>query len=501
MTKKSIIIIGAGLGGLSTGVYAQMNGYSTQIFELNSGPGGVATCWKRKDYLIDGGIHFLSGCKPGLGFYEIMKEIGAENVPMVDFDFYSRFIDEASGRIIDITADLDKLDRDLTELFPEDVDIIKELISATRSLAKMDLSVVGFGKPIELSGKLDTLREYWQMRGLMKYMMGKWNLPVKKYVERVKDPLFNEILRLMFLPEVPMWFIVMILSQLASGQMTLLEEGSLSFIKAIEQRFLNLGGAVNYNSEVEKIIVKDDKAIGIRLKDESEYFADYIIPAMDGHSVIYDFLEGKYVDEKIEHRYTKWELGRPLVMINFGVTRKFEEVPSLLFLKTDPPITIGDSDLDGIMVRIFNYGKGFAPSGKTVVQVEFEHEWAYWYNLRTSDRDAYRKEKDRIASESLKRLETHFPGISEQVEVTDVATPYTMWRYTRNLEGAYMAWLPTSKLMTLRLRKTLPGLEGLYMAGQWAMGMGSVPTAIYSGRQAIQLVCHHDGKKFRAAQT
>ena len=36
--EKSIIIIGAGLAGLSAGCYAQMNGYKTQIFELYNIP-------------------------------------------------------------------------------------------------------------------------------------------------------------------------------------------------------------------------------------------------------------------------------------------------------------------------------------------------------------------------------------------------------------------------------------------------------------------------------
>jgi 2-polyprenyl-6-methoxyphenol hydroxylase-like FAD-dependent oxidoreductase len=36
--SKSIIIIGAGLAGLATGCYAQMNGYKTKIFELQANP-------------------------------------------------------------------------------------------------------------------------------------------------------------------------------------------------------------------------------------------------------------------------------------------------------------------------------------------------------------------------------------------------------------------------------------------------------------------------------
>ena len=62
---KSVIIIGAGLAGLSAGCYEQMNGYKTHIFEMHSIPGGLCTSWKRKGYTIDGCFEFLWGAGPG----------------------------------------------------------------------------------------------------------------------------------------------------------------------------------------------------------------------------------------------------------------------------------------------------------------------------------------------------------------------------------------------------------------------------------------------------
>jgi phytoene dehydrogenase-like protein len=55
--EKSIIIIGAGIAGLSAGCYGQMNGYKTQIFEIHDKPGGVCTAWERKGYTFDGCLH------------------------------------------------------------------------------------------------------------------------------------------------------------------------------------------------------------------------------------------------------------------------------------------------------------------------------------------------------------------------------------------------------------------------------------------------------------
>jgi len=116
--------------------------------------------------------------------------------------------------------------------------------------------------------------------------------------------------------------------------------------------------------------------------------------------------------------------------------------------------------------------------------------------LQNEDRIRYDAEKDRIATEILKRLEGHYPGISSRVEVTDVATPYTTWRYTLNYRGAWGGWLPTAEVINKRMERTLPGLTNFYMAGQWIMPGGGVSPCLYSGRQVVQLLCHRDKRPF-----
>jgi phytoene dehydrogenase-like protein len=79
--------------------------------------------------------------------------------------------------------------------------------------------------------------------------------------------------------------------------------------------------------------------------------------------------------------------------------------------------------------------------------------------------------------------------------MTDVATPYTTWRYTLNRNGAWGGWLMSAELFNKTIPRKLPGLENFYMAGQWVMS-GGVSPSLYSGRHAIQLLCHNDRKKF-----
>ena len=63
--EKSMVIIGAGIAGLSTGCYAQMNGYETNIYEMHRIPGGLCAAWKRKGYTFDISMHMLTGSRGG----------------------------------------------------------------------------------------------------------------------------------------------------------------------------------------------------------------------------------------------------------------------------------------------------------------------------------------------------------------------------------------------------------------------------------------------------
>jgi phytoene desaturase len=497
VSEKSIIIIGAGLAGLATGCYAQMNGYRSYIFEHHSQPGGVAAAWQRGDYLIDGGIHFVMGHKPGTGLHALYCQLGV--VPanrFVNLTTYGRFTDEASGRSVEVAQDLDRLAEDLKALSPADARVVDELIAGARAMQGFDMSEVGLSKPPELAGPVDQLKELWAVRRPLKYMVGKYGQSVTDYARAVQDPVLRACVEILFLPEVPVYFIFMLLGLLADGQLGLIEGGSFTFVRAIEQRYRDLGGEVTCDATVEEILVENDRAVGVRLADGSEHRAEAVVSAADGHSTIFKMLGGRYVNEKIRNRYANWKTFRPLLMISYGVAREFPDEPAFTTIALERPLTVGDQAVDGIFIRIFNYSPRFAPPGKTVVQVEFETEWDYWNDLQREDRARYDAEKERVAGEALQRLEAHYPGISSQVEVTDVATPYTTWRYTLNHKGAWEGWLMTPEALRTPIERTLPGLANFYMAGQWVMPGGGVPPCLYSGRHAVQLLCRRDKKPF-----
>ena len=499
MSERSVIVIGAGLAGLAAGVYAQTNGYRAHIFEHSSQPGGVAAWWRRGSYHIDGGIHFLMGHRPGGTLHALYRQLGtAAPETLTDMTEYGRYVDETSGKGVLLTSDLAQCAAALKGLSPADARAIDDLMAGARAFQAAGAFDVGMGEPPELAGRFDTVRQYWGMRKVLKFFTGKYGRTAAEFAADLHDPTLRYLVENLFLPEAPLWFLFMVLGLLGSGEMGLLTEGCEGFVRPIERRHLSLGGEITYGATVDKILVAGGKAVGVKLTNGEEHRAAAVISAADGYSTIFGMLDGRYVDDALRARYRDWKLIKPWVMISFGVAREFPGEPHFTTYRLAEPLVVGAQRVEGLGVRIFNYAPGFAPPGQTVIQPSFEADWGYWNELRRLDRSQYEAEKVRVAAEVLRRLEAYYPGLSSQVEMTDVATPFTTWRYTLNWKGAYEGWLPTGSQMMTSLPRTLPGLSNFVMAGQWVVPGGGVPTCLLSGRDAVRILCRWDGKSFAA---
>jgi phytoene dehydrogenase-like protein len=293
----------------------------------------------------------------------------------------------------------------------------------------------------------------------------------------------------------PTAFLFTILGQLEAGELAMVEGGSLNFALRVAKRYQELGGKVTYGATVEEILVEDDQAMAVRLADGSEHRADIVVSAADGYSTIFKMLGERYVDQKIKDRYANWPMFPPILIISFGVANNFPGEASANRVQLQRPITLEGKEFEGFSFRIFNDDPTLAPPGKTVVQVILTTDFDRWCDLQEKDRPRYEAEKERVAAEVLAQLEAYLPGIGSQVEMTDVATPYTFWRYTRNYRGAFEGWLMAPETFGKRVEKTLPSLKNFYMAGQWVEPGGGVPTALFSGRSVIKMLCREDGKQ------
>ena len=496
-SKSSVIVIGAGLGGLSTGIYGQRNGYQCRIFEHARHPGGVAAQWKRQGYTIDGGIHFYMGYRPGGADHDIYRELGVDQEDRyTEITNYGRFVDPEQGRTLDITQNLDQLASNLKNLSSKDAPFVDKIIHGAKAFG--DWNMCGsMAKPPDMSGWWDSIKTMISMRGTLRYFSGWYIQSLDQAVREIHDPWLAHVFRHLFLPQVPVVFVMIILGILSSGNMAVRKDGSGGFARALEKCFLDLGGEVLYGATVEKILVENGRAAGVRLSSGEEYRADHTVSAADGYSTLYDMLEGRYLTAPLKRLHEEWPLWNPVVLLNFGVARDFSNEPSIVMLKPGSDIPAGYLTGDCWVIRLFNYCDNCAPAGHTLVQVMIESQWQPWKEMR-ENKEAYRKEKETVARQVLARLNDIWPGIQDQVEMTNVATPHTWWRYTRNRRGAFEGFAITNKIFSTKVKRTLPGLDNFFMAGQWVVPGGGVIPTLVSGKHAAMLMCRRDGKAFRA---
>ena len=127
MGKGSVIIIGAGIAGLSAAVYLQRSGFDVTIYEQHTIPGGLSTSWSRKGYFFEGGMHWLTGSSEKLVLNRMWKEVGAlkENNPVRYREPLYTLIDGKT--CIRLYRDIDKLQKECIDAAPEDRKAIEAL--------------------------------------------------------------------------------------------------------------------------------------------------------------------------------------------------------------------------------------------------------------------------------------------------------------------------------------------------------------------------------------
>jgi len=494
--SETVAIIGAGLSGLSAGIFARLNGYQAHIFEHANQAGGVSSTWKRRGYTIDGGIHFYMGYRPSTRDHALYKVLGVDDMDQyIRLDKYSRFTDLASGFSLDVTSDLDRLAADAAALSPEDGRFFAELVKAARAFQGAEM-ITTLGKPPEMTGLLDKVGMLIRMAGRAKYFSGPWMRTAEQAATELKHPFLREVLEHIFQPQAPMVFLVMILGYLADGNLALRRDGSFGFTRGLEKRFKDLGGEISYKSTVEEILVKDGRAAGVRLKGGQEFAAGAVIATGDGYALLHDLLGGRYSTPDLDKAHRDLPIFAPVVMANYGVDRLPADEPPLVMSKPARPAGAGWLSDVWRMLRLFNYSPGSAPEDRSMVQVMADSTWEPWRKIR-EDQQAYRAEKEAVAEGFLDELEELKPGISKNAEVLDVSTPYTWWRYTLNRQGAYEGFAVTPQSFRTTIRRTLPGLSGLVMAGQWTIPGGGVVPSLLSGRHAVMLLCRAHGHKFQ----
>ena len=321
--SKKIVIIGGGVSGLSAGIYCQLNGFDTEILEMNHLPGGQCTAWDRKGYRFDYCLHWLVGTAFG-PYHSIWKTTGVlnDNVKVINQEVHTKIVDEDEGEFL-IYADIHRWEKYLIEMAPEDSVSIRKMCNDMRKTSKVEaytnpaglrsvkehlssLRKIFPALPLLIKYGRKTCNEYFQSL----HLTNKRLLYFLQSVFGAKD--FSALAFLMMLG----WF-----HQKNAGYLL---GGSLPLSVRMSEKFKSLGGTLRLVKQVAKILVSESVANDVLLDDGEVIHADYIISAADGYSTIFKMLEGRYQSEQIKVAYSTWPLFTPIVQVSFGVNKEIK---------------------------------------------------------------------------------------------------------------------------------------------------------------------------------
>ena len=492
--NRKIVIIGAGIAGLCAAVYARKCGYEVDVLEQSDSAGGLATSWRRGDYTFETCLHWLLGSNPhGMLHAQWQEVFDIDKLRFINQEEYVR-LETEHGERLSVYSNVDRMETEFLKVAPQDVKEVRRLASAVRRFTKLAIPDPSEPWPDKWLASLRVLPDL--------PLLQKWSrMSIKEYGGRFTHPLLKSFFDGGEMGRLSALAFVFSLAWMSEHNAGYPIGGSQAVIRLIVKRLQELGGRLRFGAKVEKILIKDDTAVGVQLGGGETIAADWVISAADGRATIYDLLGGRHTDKSIDKIYNTFETFPSYLQVSVGFARELSQQAAYVTRVLDAPLVVDPvTQLAQVSFRFFHFDPTFAPPGKTAVTCFLPtRNFEYWVQLERNDPAKYQAEKHRVAEAVISVLERSVPDIRQAIEVIDVSTPATVIRYTGNWKGSMEGWLLTPTTGFKSLRKALPGLRQFMMVGQWVMPGGGLPSGLMTARSAIQAVCKQDRMPFAAS--
>ncbi|MCL2802188.1 MAG: FAD-dependent oxidoreductase [Treponema sp.] len=491
---KKVVVIGAGIAGLSAAIYAQRSGFDVTLCEQHFIAGGMCTSWKRKGYLFEGAVHWLTGSSKKTTLYQVWKETGALNDDikvLLEDPFYA--IDH-EGQILYLYRDINKTIKQLIAVSPKDKKKLCRLAKDVKAFSNVQMPVydikdvktenpkrMGFGTLIKMMPALPVLSK-----------IGK--ISCKEYIEQIENPGIRRLLNV-----VPGDFsAVSLIATLATrniGDGGYPEGGSLAMTDRMVKTFEGLSGKLLLKTKVKKINVGNGIVTGITLDNSaggSDFLpADAVIVTQETINAarqLFDIPLDPWVNELCENT-------KPMVctFISVGIKAEIPQMPIPAW-ELKEPVTYAGETITEIGFNNYN-GYDYSPKGCTTLTTAFMGD-TYDFWKKAKDEGRYDEEKCALAKQIERVICERFPQAIGNIEVIDVATPLTYERYTGAYHGSWMSVAAPGEKMK-SWPAYLKNARGVFFAGHRMMSPGGLPVAVFTGRQAAQMVCRHFDAVFR----
>ncbi len=486
---KKISVIGSGVAGLTAALRLQHDGYDVTIYEMRKEVGGKMNQIKGKGFTFDLGPTIVM--MPQI-YYEVLAYTGVNPQdyinyqtldPMYRITFWDGDIMDASTDLTKLMADLESRGDDVAKGYLNYLDKTYEkyLVAKDHFIEKSFRSRLDFYNPKTL------------IQALKLKTFDSAHHTIKKFVkdEKIQKALAFQTLYIGISPKKgPSIYTIIPMIETLYG-VSYSKGGMYSYAKALEKRFKELGGKIEFNAKVHEIIIEGKETKGIKVNNQ-RIDSDAVVCNADFPYAMNNLIKnpkakGKYTETYINNL----DYSCSVFLMYLGINKKVDLKVHNLYFGSDFDENLNEifrgelpSDPAYYIYSPSQIDDSVAPEGKEALYVlvpvpELKTSTFEW----TDDVvNAYR-EKILTKLEKLEGLE----DLRKQIDFEEIMTPVRFEKELNAHYGATFGLAPTLKQSNyFRPRNVYPYAKNLYFAGSSVHPGAGVPIAITSGKLVHQ---------------
>ena len=318
---KKVNIIGSGFGGLSLAIRLQSRGFDVTIFEKNSKVGGHAYQLKKDGYTFDMGPSLITA--PDI-IQKVFQSAGRKMEDYLDLKylnpFYRIYFHDKS--FIDYSANADLMKQQMAEFNSEDAENFDAFMHYTHQMYDEVITNGLGGQPFTLNKMVKFLPKALRLNALN----STYNV-VSKYF---KDPRnrFTFSFHPLFIGGSPfrspaVYLMIPYLEK--HGGVWFSKGGMYSLVESLEKVFLEIGGQIHTDSEVNEIVVQNRKVKGVQVNGEFEE-ADIVVSNAHFAHTHLDLIKSENLKKWNNRRVKKMAYSMSSFLMYMGVSKKYPQL-------------------------------------------------------------------------------------------------------------------------------------------------------------------------------
>jgi len=490
-----VIVVGAGLGGMTAASLLAKQGLSVLMIEQQGKPGGACTSFKREDHVHDVGAAMLYGFgeKGFRPFHFLINEL-EEPIEIIPHSTLARMSFE--GREIIFWPDLNRFMEELADLFPDEREGLQQFYS---DLYKMYENIVIKNEvivpPSEFSprqGLRRLISDPFSLIKMQKLLSTSTMDLLKKYFHSPELINFYDKLCSAYAyttaEETPAVLAATMFIDNHVGGVYFPAGGAQMLPNTIEKAFERYGGQVIYHQLVDEILIKNGQAYGVRLQNGTKIYADRVI----ANATVWNIYGHLVRPEHISQERLQWAQSLiptfPSMTLYMVVDRNAipkDYYPWEIFIENRK--VIDSSDLTLYINSLVD--STLCPPDELVVMA-IAPNLCTWPRPNDDDyhSEEYEAQKQHEADRMIHQIDQHIPGFSQHIRSILIGTPTTIERYLLKNGGAVGG--PKNQIGQEMLKRLHARSEwkNLYFCGDsTVMGTGA-PAAVVSGVGAANVI-------------